>query len=96
MGDRLAQLNIETIGDNWRDVVLFTYDGITFKRNTKVRDFLNKLFSASLVAVYTDADCSYDLNRGLSWDSETIIMINDQGVVSYMTNSEWASIDKLK
>lgn len=78
-------------GELWRDVVQFNHMGEEFHRNTKIKDYLNKLFSANLQAVYT-REKKYDLKYGFSYDAETVYAVNAKGEVISFTNSEWAGI----
>lgn len=89
-------MDLLSLKDMWPDTVEFTSSGRTFKRDTKVRDFMNKIFDANLVAVYSTT-CRHDLSKGqLDWSGEHFITISKSGKVSYLFNSEWAHFDQVK
>lgn len=85
---------IERLQKDHKDIITFKYWGDEYQKNTKLRDFLNKLLSADLKSVYTTGK-KYDTTHGLDWSGEIIIMVNAKDEVLYMSNSEWAAIGKL-
>lgn len=79
---------------DYKDIVNFKYFGEEFKKNTKIRDFLNNIFTANIKAVYT-VDSKTDVNNGWDWSGETVIIVNGKSKVIIMTNSEWSKISLL-
>ena len=87
---------IKMLSTGYQDVVEFEYDCATYYRNTKIRDYLNKLLSADLKAVFTESK-KYNTSSGnLDWSGEKIIMVNAKSEVCSMQNSEWAFIGTLQ
>lgn len=82
------------LSENYQDIIEFIHNGDEFKKNTALRKFFNNLFSANLVAVYS-TNKNPNTEHGLDWSGDSIITVNDKGVIGYMTNSEWASFSKL-
>lgn len=85
---------INTLQNDHMNIVNFKYSGEEYYKNTKVRDYINKLLSADLKSVYMVSK-KYDTKSGLDWSGETIILVNAKNEVVMMTNSEWASFDFL-
>ena len=94
MRSKIAAELIERLQKNHKDIVTFKYCGDEFQKNTKLRDFLNKLLSADIKSVYTTGK-KYDTTHGLDWSGEIIILVNAKDEVISMSNSEWASIGKM-
>jgi len=87
----LSDLNLS---ENYNDIIEFIYNTEEFKKSTALREFFNNLFSANLVAVYS-TNKKPSTQHGVDWSGDTIIFVNDKGVVGVMTNSEWATFGKL-
>lgn len=83
------------LSENYADINEFVYNSTEFKKSTTLRDFLNKTFSASLVAVYTSGSTKPNTSTNLDWSGDTIIVVNAAGTVVKLSNSEWAFISKL-
>lgn len=94
MKSKLDQVLIAELEKDHKDIITFKYSGEEYYKNTKVRDFLNKLLSANIQSVYTVSK-KYELKHGLDWSGECIILVNAKNEVVYLTNSEWAAIDFL-
>lgn len=65
----------------------------TLKKDTKLRDMLNKIFSGNIKHAFSskvskEKDC-IDLSGGL------IVVVNDKGVAYDIRNSEWGIINKI-
>lgn len=89
-------MDLLSLKDVWQDTVEFIHSGRTFKRDTKVRDFLNKIFDANLVQVYGSYS-RHDLSKGqLDWSGEHFITVSKSGKVACLYNSEWAHFDQVK
>lgn len=88
-------MDLLKLPETWRDVAEFKYNYSTFKRDTEVRDLLNRIFDASLVAVYTNK--KHNISKGsLDWSGDQIITISKSGKVAWLTNSEWAYFMHMK
>lgn len=85
---------IQLLSNHPEDIVEFAYAGDAFQRNTNVRNYLNKLLSADIKAVFTE-NKKYDTTHSLDWSGEVIIIVNAKNEVITMSNSEWAFIGKL-
>lgn len=94
MKSKADQELASTLEKDHANIVNFKYSGEEYYKNTKVRDYLNKLLSADLKSVYM-VEKKYDTKFGLDWSGETIIVVNAKNEVVMLTNSEWASFDKL-
>ncbi|SOK58779.1 hypothetical protein [Yersinia phage fHe-Yen9-04] len=90
----MTHLNKSNLVENHSNILEFEYNGCTFYRNSKLRRFLNELFGATLVAVYSTNKDS-DANYSLDWSGEDIVTVTANGVVSHLGNSEWAHFTKL-
>ncbi|QCW18595.1 hypothetical protein SEPL_477 [Salmonella phage SE_PL] len=76
---------------DYNDIVNFKYCGDEYKKNTKIRDFLNNIFTANIKAVYT-VNSKTNIDNGWDWSGEIVIIVNGKGKVIIMSNSEWSSI----
>lgn len=87
----------DLLGDEkWRDLSEVTIERTVFYKNTKVRDFLNKVLDAGFKAAFTKYkkyDVSYDK---LDYSGEDIYLITSKGKIALLTNSEWAFVCALK
>lgn len=90
MKSKADQELIDTLQKDHKDIVTFKHCGEEYFKNTKIRDFLNKLLSADIKSVYTTGK-KYDTTHGLDWSGECIILVNAKNEVVYLTNSEWAA-----
>lgn len=82
-------------GEKWRDLSDVKIHGTVYYRNTKVRDYLNKVLKAGFKAAFTE-DTKYDLGNYLDYSGEEIYVVTSTGSVAVFTNSEWASIQAIK
>lgn len=87
-------MDLLKLAETWMDVVEFKYNHTHFKRDTKVKDFLNKVFDASLVAAYSEK--KHNLSTSLDWSGEQIITVSKSGKVVWLSNSEWAFFTHIK
>jgi len=94
MKSKADQELISTLSKDHQDIITFKHGGEEFFKNTKIRDFLNKLLSADIKSVYTVSK-KYDTTHGLDWSGESIILVNAKDEVVYLTNSEWAAFGLL-
>lgn len=87
----------DLLGDEkWRDLSEVTIERTVFYKNTKVRDFLNKVLDAGFKAAFTKYkkyDVSYD---NLDYSGEDIYLITSKGKIALLTNSEWAFVCAVK
>jgi|AGFT01.1.fsa_nt_gi hypothetical protein len=93
---KVIQELVDKLEGDYTQVHKFKFDGTEYYSDTKLRKYLNNLFSADLKAVYVrkqmqDADTKFRLD----WSAETIIMVNAKGRVIRMENSEWAFFEEL-
>lgn len=87
---------VDKLEGDYTQVHKFKFDGHEYISNTKLRKYLNNLFSADLKAVYTRKQMdNVDTKFRLDWSGETVIMVNAKGHVIRMENSEWAFFDEL-
>lgn len=97
----MKKLEVNEIKEQYRDLIEFSYSGDDFKRTSTVRDYLNKVFCSKIKAVFISqperTDDKDSMNKfGLSWDCQSIILVNEKEQVVFLTNSEWATISFLK
>lgn len=83
-------------GEKWRDLSEVKIDGTVFYRNTKVRNFLNKVLHAKFKAVFTQYK-KYDLSKNnLNYSGEWLYIVTESGHIAALSNSEWAFITEIK
>lgn len=83
-------------GDKWRDLIEVTIDNDVYYKNTKVRDFLNKVLDAGFKAAFT-RDKKYNFsNDSLDYSGEYIYVVTAKGKIASLCNSEWAFISAEK
>lgn len=70
----------------------FKYKYNSYKRDTKLRDMLNKMFSAKLKHVFS-SDRLVKIKDGVDFGGASFICVNEKGKFVFITSSEWASID---
>ncbi len=83
-------------GEKWRDLSEVTIDRVVYYKNTKVRDFLNKVLDAGFKAAYMKYK-KYDVsNDQLDYSGEDIYLVTSKGKIALLNNSEWAFICAVK
>lgn len=87
----------ELIGnEKWRDLSEITIDRTVYYKNTKVRDFLNKVLDAGFKAAFTKYK-TYDVSHDqLDYSGEDIYLVTSKGKIASLSNSEWAFICAVK
>lgn len=90
-GNNMKKLNKEEIKEQYMDLIEFEYCYDDFKKNTSLRDYFSKLFGTKFKAAFSTNTKEYNVQHGLDWSGDSIILITNTGNVVYMTNSEWAS-----
>lgn len=81
---KLEQLDIENDQE-------FEYQYYPYKRDTKLRDMLNKIFTANIKHVFS---CNViNNNNSVDFGGASFILVNNKGKFVFVTSSEWASID---
>ncbi|WEM33539.1 hypothetical protein EJP02_478 [Escherichia phage EJP2] len=97
----MKALTAVEIKEQYKDLFEFKHNGEEFKRSSTVRDFLNKLFCTKFKAAYITmperTSSAEDIKKfGLGWDAQSIILVNADEELVYLTNSEWASFMYLR
>lgn len=69
--------------------------GEVYEKNTRIRSMLNSLFSANLKAVYTVQSSVVMEKNQIDWSGTQMYLVNQEGDVTLLTNSEWAFFNKL-
>ena len=82
---KLEQLDIENDQE-------FEYQYYQFKRDTKLRDMLNKIFTANIKHAFSRSNVTKNKNS-VDFGSASFILVNSKGKFVFVTSSEWASID---
>lgn len=77
--------------EQFQDLQEFKNDGQVYYRNNKVREFLNKKLGSNLKAVFSTTK-KYNLDTGIDWSGDNMILINHKNEIVEMGNSEWAFI----
>lgn len=90
----MKELTKEEIIENLNDLHEFKYRYTEYYKNTKLRDFFNKTFGATILQAFS-TEKKYALSRGLDFSGDRIILVNNKKEIVYITNSEWASISIL-
>ncbi|AQW89041.1 hypothetical protein pEaSNUABM50_00540 [Erwinia phage pEa_SNUABM_50] len=90
----MAHLDKSKLITSPMDVWEFEYNGRTFYRSSKLRQFLNEMFGSTLVAVFC-TDKNPSTIQGLDWSGEDIVTVTANGIVTHLINSEWAHFTKL-
>lgn len=81
---KLEQLDIENDQE-------FDYQYYHYKRDTKLRDMLNKIFTANIQHAFSR---SVTINKNsVDFSSASFILVNSKGKFVFVTSSEWASIE---
>lgn len=70
----------------------FEYQYYQFKRDTKLRDMLNKIFTANIKHAFSRSSVTKNKNN-VDFGSTSFILVNSKGKFVFVTSSEWASID---
>lgn len=69
----------------------FEYQYRKYKRDTKLRDMLNKIFTANIKHAFS---CNVNKNKNsVDFGSASFILVNSKGEFVFVTSSEWVSID---
>ena len=85
---KLSDLDLENAQE-------FTYNYECFKRNTKIRDAINRMFGARLKHVFCSANCELD-DGDIHFSFANMICVNHQGKFIQIHSSEWGFISSLK
>lgn len=81
---KLEQLDMENDQE-------FEYQYYHYKRDTKLRDMLNKIFTANIQHAFSR---SVTINKNsVDFGSASFILVNSKGKFVFVTSSEWASIE---
>lgn len=82
--NKLEQLDIENEQE-------FEYQYRQYERDTKLRDLLNKIFTANIKHAFS---CNVIKNKNsVDFGCASFILVNSKGEFVFVTSSEWASID---
>ena len=82
---KLEQLDVENDQE-------FEYKYSEYKRDTKLRDMLNKIFSAEIKHVFS-SESVVKIKNGVDFGSASFILVNSKGKFVFVTSSEWTSIE---
>lgn len=81
---KLEQLDVENDQE-------FEYQYREYTRDTKLRDLLNKIFTANIKHVFS---CNVIKNKNsVDFGGTSFILVNNRGKFVFATSSEWANID---
>lgn len=97
----MKKLSVQEIKEQYRDLVEFSHGGEDYKRNSNVRNYLNKVFCSKIKVAFISNDDRTEtkdhMNKfGLGWDCQSIIIVNEKEELFYLSNSEWATFSVLK
>lgn len=97
----MKTLSRKEIKEQYQDLIEFKHSFTEYKRNSNVRDYLNKIFCSKIKAAFIDmedrVESKENMNKyGFGWDGHSIILINEKEEVIILSNSEWATFSVLK
>lgn len=88
----MKTLTLEEVKEKFHDIQEFKYGGIEYYRNSKLREYLNKVLGSQIKVAFSTSK-KYNFNHGLDWSGDNFILINHKDEVVEMGNSEWAFIN---
>ena len=92
----MKELSSKQISEQCHDIHEFKYNYDEFRKDTKLRDVMNKMFSAEIKHAFVSTNTSITVEKdNVDWSGNHIILVNNKGKVVHMMNSEWAHIDLL-
>ena len=83
---KLSELDVENVQE-------FVYNFDFYKRDTKLRDILNKMLSANIKHVFSNMSKDSKTSKHVDLGCERILIVNNKGLFVEMWNSEWGAIE---
>lgn len=83
---KLSELDVENVQE-------FIYNFDIYRRDTKLRDIMNKMFSANIKHAFSSMAKGDKTPQRIDLGCEHILIVNDKGRFVEMWNSEWGAIE---
>lgn len=87
---------INDLSTDYNDVWNFAYEHDTYVKSTDLRQKLNKMFNAKIVAAYGSGIININ-KESIDWSGTNIILVIDESFkIVRLTNSEWSLFSEIK
>jgi hypothetical protein len=83
-----------------QDIDMLAYENYCYKKDYRLKTWLNSVFGMEAITVFVTNnyhDSPVNVDKGLlDWSGESILIFTSREKWVSMTNSEWATISKVK
>lgn len=89
--------NLPKTKEDVQNTNTLVYAYYTYKKDYRLKTWLNSVFGMEAIAVFITNGYPVNVDKGtLDWSGEDILIFTSKEKWVQMTNSEWATISKLK
>lgn len=88
-------MHLDSLNSLTTDTETFNYEFEIYKKDYKLKCYLEKLFDSKYQVVWTTRPVKVKPYGVCSWDSSNIIIMKQNGSFAMLSNSEWGEFRQL-